>query len=464
MDKKGRLSRLGAKLVGMSVLGLVLAFAVFYLLDGVVTPWLLYSERFAPFWLRRNAALIQTYQDYVTENDLTVQQVVDDREGRLQAMGEGIYTIVVGTPSVVEFPVKAMEPSALPDDASYHFSYSTVVGFTSSSPANDSVEFLAELHQIQCADGVLFVSNSPMIQRYEGVGRLTGLLLALACFCVVVVPYIVRLLRRIGALSRETGFLMAGDLDHAINVKGRDELSALGEDIERLRLSVLARLEGEREAVGANARLITSLSHDIRTPLTKLTGYLDILSYGKYRSQAERDEFLRLASEKAAQLKALTDQLFASAQVAAPASGLEQPPEAVDGGALLGQLLTEQCDDLRREGFTIQPPEIYPLPPHGGRRPRLRQSLLTLPQIRRPRLPHRDHLEGRPRAGDAALPQPRPPRAGPRRQSWPGRAHHAGADGALRRRAGDVSGGRNLPKHADLPEIPERQSISEVTS
>ena len=166
----------------------------------MVTPWLMYSERFAPFWLRRNAALIQTYQDYVTENDLTVQQVVDDREGRLQAMGEGIYTIVVGTPSVVEFPVKAMEPSGLPDDASYHFSYSTVVGFTSSAPANDSVEFLAELHQIQCADGVLFVSNSPMVQRYEGVGRLTGLLLALLIFCAVMIPGIVRLVRRIGAL------------------------------------------------------------------------------------------------------------------------------------------------------------------------------------------------------------------------------------------------------------------------
>ena len=182
------------------------------------------------------------------------------------------------------------------------------------------------------------------------------LLLALLIFCAVMIPGIVRLVRRIGALSREAGFLMAGDLDHAIRVKGRDELSALGEDIERLRLSVLARLEGEREAVGANARLITSLSHDIRTPLTKLTGYLDILTYQKYQGQPEHDEYLRLASEKAAQLKALTDQLFASAQVAAPASGLEQPPEAVDGGALLGQLLTEQCDDLRREGFTIQPP------------------------------------------------------------------------------------------------------------
>ena len=108
--------------------------------------------------------------------------------------------------------------------------------------------------------------------------------------------------------------------------------------------------------MGANSRLITSLSHDIRTPLTKLTGYLDILSYGKYRSQAERDEFLRLASEKAAQLKALTDQLFASAQVAAPTSGLERPPETVDGAALLGQLLTEQGGDLRREGFDVEPP------------------------------------------------------------------------------------------------------------
>ena len=308
MDKKGRLSHLGAKLVGMSVLGLVLAFAVFYLLDGVVTPWLLYSERFAPFWLRRNAALIQTYQDYVTENDLTVQQVVDDREGRLQAMGEGIYTIVVGTPSVVEFPVKAMEPSALPDDASYHFSYSTVVGFTSSSPANDSVEFLAELHQIQCADGVLFVSNSPMIQRYEGVGRLTGLLLALACFCVVVVPYIVRLLRRIGALSREAEILMAGDLEHSIHVEGRDELSGLGEDIERLRRSVLERIQGEREAVAANSRLITSMSHDLRTPLTAICGYLDLLRQTELPADAVR--YLDIVEERVDVLRQLTEELF----------------------------------------------------------------------------------------------------------------------------------------------------------
>ena len=57
MDKKGRLSRLGAKLVGMSVLGLVLAFAVSYPVDGAVTPRPRYTEHFAPFSSRRNEAL-----------------------------------------------------------------------------------------------------------------------------------------------------------------------------------------------------------------------------------------------------------------------------------------------------------------------------------------------------------------------------------------------------------------------
>ena len=358
MGKKRRFSRLGMKLVGVSVLGLALAFAVFYLVDSVAAPWLLYSDRFAPFWQRRNADLVQAYQDYVTEKGLTVQQAMEDKDSRLSAIG-GVYIVLTGTMPSVEVSADEDFHFQVKTDTSNDVSY----GVTWAAPAETtgtvsfgSVEFVTELYHVQCADGTIYVSTSPASQGYEGLGRIAGLLLALVSFCVVVVPYIVRTLRRIGALSRETGVLMAGDLEHAVHVAGRDEISGLGEDIERLRRSVLERLAGEREAVGANSRLITSLSHDIRTPLTKLTGYLDILTYAKYQTRAEHDEYLRLASEKAAQLKALTDQLFASAQVDAPSSGLEQPPETVDGAALLGQLLSEQCDDLRRAGFDIRPP------------------------------------------------------------------------------------------------------------
>lgn len=344
--------------MGVSVLGLVLAFAIFYLVDSVAAPWLFYSEPFASFWQRRDEAAVQAYQDYVTENGLTVQEVMEDPDGRLSAIG-GVYIVLTGTmPSVevsadedFQFHVK----SGSTNDVNYGLTWAAPADIAG-SVSFGAVEFVTELHQVQCADGTIYVSTTPAAQGYENLGRIAGLLLALLTFCAVMVPCIVRLVRRVGALSRETGVLMAGDLDHVVRLEGRDELSSLGEDIERLRRSVLERLEGEREAVGANSRLITSLSHDIRTPLTKLTGYLDILTYGKYQGREEHDEFLRLASEKAAQLKALTDQLFASAQVDAPASGLEQPPEEVDGGALLGQLLEEQCGDLRREGFDIQPP------------------------------------------------------------------------------------------------------------
>lgn len=358
MDRKRRFSRLGTKLVGVSVLGLALAFVIFYLMNSIVTPWLLYSERFAPFWQRRTTSLIQSYQDYVTEKGLTVQQAMGDREGRLDAEGNGIYAIMAGSMPSVEVSDAEMykfrfQPSVSESDVNYGLTW-TVPEDHPGAVSFGSIEFLTELYQIQCADGAFYVSISPAAQGYESLGRITGLLLALAGFCAVVVPYIVRLLRRLGALSRETGVLMAGDLDHAISVRGRDEVSALGADIERLRRSVLARIEGERTALGANSRLVTSLSHDIRTPLTKLTGYLDILTYGKYQSQEEHDRFLMLAAEKASQLKTLTDQMFASAQ--AGAGGQEQPPEAVDGGALLGQLLEEQCGDLRREGFAVQPP------------------------------------------------------------------------------------------------------------
>ena len=360
MDKKRRFSRLGSKLVGVSVLGLALAFAIFYLMDSIVVPWLLYSERFSAFWQKRNEAAVQSYQEYVTSRHFTVRQAMEDEEGQAEKLASGLYTIMVGPISLdTEFFLPdgvvtgAAEAAEANDDVGYGLTWAVPGGYAEAVPGS-SVEFVMEMHQIQCADGVIYVSATPAALQYAGLGRIAGLLLALLGFCAVVVPYIVRLLRRIGVLSRETGVLMAGDLDHTIHVTGRDELSGLGEDIERLRRSVLARIEGEREAVGANSRLVTSLSHDLRTPLTKLTGYLDILSYHRYQTQAEHDEFLRLASEKAAQLKTLTDQMFASAQVDAPGDPLE--PEVVDGAALLGQLLTEQCDDLRREGFHMQPP------------------------------------------------------------------------------------------------------------
>ena len=148
MGKKRRFSRLGMKLVGVSVLGLALAFAVFYLVDSVAAPWLLYSDRFAPFWQRRNADLVQAYQDYVTEKGLTVQQAMEDKDSRLSAIG-GVYIVLTGTMPSVEVSADEDFHFQVKTDTSNDVSY----GVTWAAPAETtgtvsfgSVEFVTELY------------------------------------------------------------------------------------------------------------------------------------------------------------------------------------------------------------------------------------------------------------------------------------------------------------------------------
>ena len=52
------------------------------------------------------------------------------------------------------------------------------------------------------------------------------------------------------------------------------------------------------------------MSHDIRTPLTTLIGYLDILDSGDYRSQEELERYIGNCKQKALQLKDLSDKMF----------------------------------------------------------------------------------------------------------------------------------------------------------
>lgn len=323
--------------MGVSVLALALAFTLFYLVSGVAVPGLLGSEWFLQRLQERNRERVEAYQEQVRSQGLTVAQAVSGWQEDAGALVEESYTVLI---SMVE-------------QEEGQCGLTQAVGGEEGALSGD-LNVLLELHEIQCADGTVYLSFGHSALWLESLGRAVGLLAALAGFCGVMVPYIWRLLGRIGALSRETGLLMEGDLDHPIAAPGSDELSRLGEDIERLRLSVVERIEREREAVGANRRLITELSHDLRTPLTKLMGYLEILR--REQTEAERRKFLRLAQEKAEQIKGMTDQLFAGSQVDGRREPLAAWPEPVDGPALLGQILSEQCGDLQREGFTVCPP------------------------------------------------------------------------------------------------------------
>ena len=58
--------------------------------------------------------------------------------------------------------------------------------------------------------------------------------------------------------------------------------------------------------------LITAMSHDLRTPLTSLRGYLDILALHCFRDQEQMDNYLHRCIDKVEQIKELSNKTFAS--------------------------------------------------------------------------------------------------------------------------------------------------------
>ena len=109
----------------------------------------------------------------------------------------------------------------------------------------------------------------------------------------------------------------------------------------------------EKRAWEANSELITAMSHDIRTPMTSLIGYLGLLNNTESLTEEERRRYLEAAYGKSLALKELTDELFKYFLVFGR-SELELQKEDYDIHMLLMQLLGEAEFDLRDSGFNVQ--------------------------------------------------------------------------------------------------------------
>ena len=189
--------------------------------------------------------------------------------------------------------------------------------------------------------------------------NLSALSLAALVFLATVLLYDQHITRTIQILSRQVRQVSRGDLDMQIQPQTRDEIGQLALDVDAMRLSIIDKLQREEEAWKANSQLITAISHDVRTPLTALMGYLEILS-DESLSPAERSAYLDICKNNAQRLKSLTDELFGFFLVFGKPKP-DQAPEDFNAATLLEQILLEHEMDLNQHGFQVQtnPAEIH---------------------------------------------------------------------------------------------------------
>ena len=168
----------------------------------------------------------------------------------------------------------------------------------------------------------------------------------------IIIAYNGIVLGRVTRLNAEVEEVAGGNLMAEIKSTANDEIGRLADNVDAMRDYIIRRLQSEKEAWDKNSELITAMSHDIRTPLTSLIGYLDIVESGKYETKEEERRYLATCKDKALQLKDLSDKLFQYFLVFG-SQGADKNYEVFDGAILLQQIISEHSAELINYGFNI---------------------------------------------------------------------------------------------------------------
>lgn len=135
---------------------------------------------------------------------------------------------------------------------------------------------------------------------------LTGIIL----FAVFFIILSHRSIRYLGQITNAVQLIANGHFDTRIPVSSRDELGELAENINRMSAQLKTSIEEERRAEQSKNELITSVSHDLRTPLTSINGYLGLIEQDRYRDEVELRYYVDIAYEKAQRLTVMINDLF----------------------------------------------------------------------------------------------------------------------------------------------------------
>ena len=157
------------------------------------------------------------------------------------------------------------------------------------------------------------------------------------------------------AIQEGVDKIKAGDLHHRIEVAGKGEFSKLASNINSISEGLEKAVEGELKSERLKTELITNVSHDIRTPLTSIITYVDLLK--NERDPEKIDEYVEILDQKSQRLKVLTDDLFDAAK--ASSGTMPVHLEEIDIESLLTQGLGEVNDKIEASEleFKIRQPE-----------------------------------------------------------------------------------------------------------
>ena len=132
-----------------------------------------------------------------------------------------------------------------------------------------------------------------------------GIVLFITYFLLLTQKFIMYIKEMIDGINQ----IAQGNFDNRIDISNEDEFALLAEKLNQMADDIKKLMENERRNEYAKNELITSVAHDLRTPLTSIIGYLDLVS-SKELSQETQMKYIGIAYNKSKRLEKLIDDLF----------------------------------------------------------------------------------------------------------------------------------------------------------
>lgn len=176
--------------------------------------------------------------------------------------------------------------------------------------------------------------------------------LIITSFIVIFLLLVRKKIKYLKHISESVNDIASGNLGLTIDVQGKDELAELAQNINYMSKELGNKFIYERQLEKTKNELITNVSHDLRTPLTSIIGYLNLIKDGQYDNIAQFEEYFETIYSKSQRLTFLIDELFEFTRLSSPDVVLNL--SKVDLASLLQQIIGEYLPIFEKEQLSVQ--------------------------------------------------------------------------------------------------------------
>ncbi|WP_346847158.1 HAMP domain-containing sensor histidine kinase [uncultured Clostridium sp.] len=199
-----------------------------------------------------------------------------------------------------------------------------------------------------CPNLIEYIANNYFIAINSGYMLF---FLGVGTFLFVFLVLVNKKVKYIKFLTREVKVIKYNGFGKTIEIKGKDELAELCESINNMSLELREKIDNEKVIEKNKNELITNVSHDLRTPLTSIIGYVDLLKKNGFKDKKKFDSYIGVIDERTKSLNKLINELFEFTKL--NSHDIKLNYSNVEIGSLIEQLVGEYIPIFNKEGLEI---------------------------------------------------------------------------------------------------------------